>query len=334
MLNSLQIARGLAAWSVVFHHIVKSYFMGVQPNAFWAFASKYGSSGVDIFFVLSGVVMAMISKKYERNGKDFLVNRAFRVLPNYWFYTTLLVLSITMLPKGSYVTWWEGSSLIQSLLLIPNPNPNGYGLVPTLYVGWTLTYELFFYLVFSIILLLKIPKPAITCALTLVLLAFALRNHNFLGQSSFLLVEFSAGISVFLIYEAIASKDNAKIIKVLSGMLPAFLFIVLTIQGSLVVRTIAATCIIATFISLESMFSKNIKMLSFFKRLGDYSYSTYLCHVIIIGWFYAVFNPFNFRNNPLIILAILLSVYFVSLISYRYVENNISLMSIKRKLLK
>ncbi|MGJ8694441.1 MAG: acyltransferase family protein [Thalassotalea sp.] len=154
-----------------------------------------------MFFILSGFVMALVSKKHLHSGVSFGINRLYRLVPIYWFYTFLLVFSILILPNGTYLTWWQDFSLLKSLLFIPNINPNGHGYYPTLYVGWTLIYELFFYLVFTAILVMRLPKPTIACALLLLVIAYFTRWHPFLGHSSLLLVEFAIGIIIFEYYK-------------------------------------------------------------------------------------------------------------------------------------
>jgi peptidoglycan/LPS O-acetylase OafA/YrhL len=283
MLNSLQILRALAAWAVVFNHIQQSFYMGKSDSVFWEFFGVHGGFGVDVFFILSGFMMALVSKKYQESGISFGINRIYRLVPIYWFYTLLLVLSILALPTGTFLTWWEDFSLLKSLLFIPNLNPNGYGHFPTLYVGWTLIYEMFFYMVFSIILILKLPKPAITCSLLLVIMAYYFRWNPFLGHSSLLLVEFSIGIIIFEYYKR--TKVSGFLIRVI---IPLFSFILLASLFLYIDRVqfskfFLAGLVVYVFILLEDIFTKDFKLFKFLKVLGDHSYSTYLNHTIIIG---------------------------------------------------
>lgn len=332
MFRSLQIVRGLAAWAVVFSHIEQSFFRGNPPNNFWKLASEFGFFGVDVFFVLSGVVMAMVSEKYHSRGGVFLLNRVFRVMPVYWFYTGLIALSILILPAGTYITNFDISSLVLSSLLIPNENPNGYGLFPTLYVGWTLTYELFFYLVFSLVLLFKLPRPAFICALLLPAIAFLLSTTSVLGHSSYLLIEFTSGILIFLTYKkfGFALKSVAlTILGILAVMVLGYL-----LHLSLILKAGLASMIIVFMLWLEPWLSNTRLPLQFFHKLGDYSYSTYLCHVVIIGWAYHLKVYFNIESDAVPIFGIIICTWLISTSSFRLVENNKSITRLKRHIIE
>jgi len=334
MLNSLQILRGLAAWTVVIHHIIQSYFMGDTKNSvIFMIIHKYGSIGVDIFFILSGVVMGIVAAKYMKSGVTFGINRVIRVVPVYWFYTLILVLSILLFPTGTYLTWWEGNSLLKSILFIPNINPNGYGYFPTLYVGWTLIYEMFFYLLFTLILILRVPYPTITCAFTLIVIAILTRNNNFLGQSSLLLIEFSIGITIALLLKTrfFKEKNTLAIVVLLSLFLLALFFKYL--EWNIFSKMLLAGAVVWGGILLEKYFCFNNKITLFLKKLGDFSYSTYLSHVIVIGWFFHFFaSGKNAINDSIAFTGIIITVYFISMLSYHYVESNQYIEALKRKL--
>lgn len=321
MLNSLQILRGLASWSVVFTHIQQSYYMGKDNYSFWIFFGKYGGFGVDVFFILSGFVMALVAENYHGKGVSFGINRIFRLVPIYWFYTFLLVISILIFPSGIYLTWWDDSSLIKSVFFIPNINPNGLGSYPTLYVGWTLVYEMFFYLVFSLILVFKLPKPAITCAFTMLFIALFFRWDSFLGHSSLLLIEFSIGIFLFEYFKTNRSRSN--FVKI---VLPIIFFVITTFiscysNTSLFLKMSLAGLVVYSFILMENLFNLKYKAFRFLKSLGDYSYSTYLNHIIIIGWFYWLFEDTQSGMSEVFpILCILFTTAILSKISYNYIE--------------
>jgi peptidoglycan/LPS O-acetylase OafA/YrhL len=87
--------RGLAALIVVLYHFLEqdTYFQSVVPSLI-----KRGYLGVDVFFVLSGFVMAL---SYGRCFKDrvtvsdytlFMVKRLARIFPLYLFITLIFQL--------------------------------------------------------------------------------------------------------------------------------------------------------------------------------------------------------------------------------------------------
>jgi peptidoglycan/LPS O-acetylase OafA/YrhL len=144
----LQVVRGLAANLVVLQHL-------------WEFEQRYGGTrlpifvryadlGVDVFFVLSGFVMAAIAGR-DVGPLQFLWRRATRIYPTYWLATLLMLGAFFAVPGLVHepidkLSWWR------SFLLVPAvPNQ------PIVSVGWTLVHEVYFYLVFAILLALRIP---------------------------------------------------------------------------------------------------------------------------------------------------------------------------------
>ena len=68
-------------WVMLFHSFVVG---GLGPD--WAWLSRYGWMGVDLFFVLSGFligsqVLVPLARGQRLDFKDFYLRRAFRILP-------------------------------------------------------------------------------------------------------------------------------------------------------------------------------------------------------------------------------------------------------------
>jgi exopolysaccharide production protein ExoZ len=124
-LRSVQVLRAIAACSVVVLH---SY----QDLAAPVGLEGYGAFGVDLFFVISGFIIANVAR--ERGGAAFLQDRLWRIFPMWWLAALpwLLVLPRDLTSVVSTVTLWP-------------VYPGGY-YVPILSVGWTLSFELLFYL--------------------------------------------------------------------------------------------------------------------------------------------------------------------------------------------
>jgi exopolysaccharide production protein ExoZ len=143
---SIQALRGIAALMVVLFHlrIVEGKY-GQDGNLLGAMFA-YADSGVDLFFMLSGFVMTSIaagSYGSPRNAGDFLARRGWRVLPLYWFYTTLVVALMLLMP-GMANSAYQDQSILASYLLWPQAQ------LPLLTVGWTLIHEAFFYLLMAV----------------------------------------------------------------------------------------------------------------------------------------------------------------------------------------
>ncbi len=144
MIYSLQAFRGLSTLMVLSVHsasIVKSYF----GNDVFLNNLHFGRGSVPYFFILSGFIIYYIHRQDIGNKaqvSDYIAKRAVRIYPIYWV-VTLMLLPIWMFNPGIGESYHrEFSSLIMSLLLLPQNNP------PHIEVAWTLTHELLFYLHF------------------------------------------------------------------------------------------------------------------------------------------------------------------------------------------
>jgi exopolysaccharide production protein ExoZ len=336
-LLGLQILRGLAAFMVVIHHINQTYFHWNPPIDFLEIFN-YGSFGVDIFFVLSGFIMYYSVKYNKRGGFSFFIDRFFRIFPVYWLLTILLIISSIILPIKSYDTFFTWDTLLKSLFLVPNQNPSGIGHYPFLYVGWTLTYEMFFYSILSISLIINKKYALIIASIFLSILPIGLKNISLLGHSNFLLYEFVFGILIAYVYTSVQSSKYSRIVIKPINALP--FLIVLIIYNYLAIKHFGfafkvklsmAGSIILIFLILEDIIKKTPR-LGGMVILGDISYSTYLIHPIILGWFKLIFKTSNSDILKFsIILLFLFLVYLLSRLSYRYIEVNKHLAVLKEK---
>ena len=108
----------------------------------------FGGAGVDIFFVISGFIMVYTTMDREITPWSFMADRIARIVPAYWAATLgvfFLALVAPSLLQTSHMQWGE---LFKSLVFVPFRKANGL-VQPVLFVGWTLNYEMFFYLMFA-----------------------------------------------------------------------------------------------------------------------------------------------------------------------------------------
>jgi len=148
-LLSIQCLRGIAAMIVVAFHsfpqLVRMGFEGKEPH--------FLSAGVDIFFIISGFIMLYSAHRSPaRGGGAFLLNRAIRILPLYWILTSVLVVVALLTPGLLYSTRFEPVNAVMSYLMLPSLHPVTHLYQPILIPGWTLNYEMFFYLIFALAL--------------------------------------------------------------------------------------------------------------------------------------------------------------------------------------
>jgi exopolysaccharide production protein ExoZ len=166
-LHSLQALRAVAAWLVIADHALLEITHNEPGNSLTHIAWTLGSTGVCVFFVISGFIMVHIS--WESFGRpaaaaDFLRRRINRIVPLYWLATIVaLAYHRVSATHGAHAEW---SELVQCLVFIPHASEDG-SWNPHLPGGWTLNYEMMFYVVFALGLSFSryVALPAIALAL-------------------------------------------------------------------------------------------------------------------------------------------------------------------------
>jgi peptidoglycan/LPS O-acetylase OafA/YrhL len=159
-LLSVQRLRAAAALMVVLYHLATTAPFGrlgpgdrLGPLA--GLFEAVGFAGVDLFFVISGVVMMITcGDQFGRAGASgrFLLRRAVRIYPMYWLVTVAVLAACWWRPEWMARNKLSLDFVAKSLMLWPQRE------FPVVAVGWTLTYEMFFYVAFAALLLL--PRRA------------------------------------------------------------------------------------------------------------------------------------------------------------------------------
>jgi exopolysaccharide production protein ExoZ len=193
VLLNIQGLRGFAALAVVLVHLTGSG--GLLP------LPRIGQAGVDVFFVISGFLMVEISRDRRPAPWTFMAQRCARIVPFYWLMTVCVFLIALAVPHALAATTAATADLIRSLLFIPFRKPNGL-IQPTLFVGWSLNYEMFFYVCFALGLGVRRAARgyALTAALLLGLIALGALVPDggpiFSFYTSPLSLEFLAGMAI------------------------------------------------------------------------------------------------------------------------------------------
>ncbi|EHU6711713.1 acyltransferase, partial [Salmonella enterica] len=159
-LNSLQALRGVAALLVVLFHYRGFLNDGAKESpTIWDKLFSPGIIGVDIFFIISGFIMVYTTCHYMRGKASlvrFLLNRAIRIIPLYY-----ICLVIAFLLEGAMSTFHypdKVQNMLSALtftLYKTSTSPLYIDEGGTYNIRWTLNYEIYFYLVFALCLLVK-----------------------------------------------------------------------------------------------------------------------------------------------------------------------------------
>lgn len=293
---SLQYARAVAALLVVFSHI--SGFSIANSLAL----PHLGTMGVDLFFVISGFVMWETARNSE--PLDFFARRIVRVVPAYWFYTTILVALVVLAPTLTPNVQFTSLQLLKSYFFIPYANFQGNN-NPILLQGWTLNYEMYFYLIFGSSLLL----PSAGWRFGFVSLVLALPALGSLLHSSDsallalltspMLLEFAFGMVISAIHRAFTLNIwVAAAITAASAVLLIAIDILLQPEVSRAL-SFGLPCSFALLglVKLESsLHSRPSKTML---NLGAASYSLYLSHPFVLSGVAYIFKKIQFGDPNL-----------------------------------
>ena len=157
-LYGLQILRFFAAFAVLFEHVMhEALSFGIVQDQTLATLEPFDFGvGVDVFFVISGFIMYYISvDKFGRPGApgQFLTRRLIRLVPLYWLFTLAMLAAMLLVPGQLAHTVLNPAHILASYLFVPWADATGLA-HPILGLGWTLNYEMYFYVIFSVMLFL------------------------------------------------------------------------------------------------------------------------------------------------------------------------------------
>lgn len=315
---SIQYLRGVAALLVVLHH-------ARNPND-WLFnplaSFTGGESGVDVFFVISGFVMAIAATK--ESFRDFAIRRVIRVVPLYWIITGLFI-SLRVIASPAEMEPLTIQHLVKSLLFIPHFSPIYPGNIwPALVPGWTLNFEMFFYLLFALGIIVGRPILLVCAVVPLLVLAGFIgdfRDPIIVTYTSPLLFEFILGVVLGVIF-----KRNG-VPAIIGWLTPAAIVLLLfpdliSQENQIACRISGATVLVAAALSLEPRVKK--LPLRALKMLGDISYSLYLTHLIALAVASNIFRrlPINdWLQFTLYLAFALLGSCLLGYLTHRFVEK-------------
>ena len=322
--------RAIAVLLVIFFHVDQPILNNIFKNGF---------IGVDIFLVISGFLITSIFLKDNFSVKNFVISRIRRLYPALLFtiFLTLLFFYFVTIPIEFQNM---GKSFISSIFGLSNILyffQSGYweplsSSKPLLHT-WSLSLEIQFYISYLILFICLQGRYFKQFVILLTLVSFSLYLFSFIGSFDFffreqylnlldfyLLIsrfwEFGVGALTCFFYEKINKRNNYY-------FFIGILFILLSIINNISNFYPNYSILLCVFgSSLIIMFckqgGKKIFINDFFNHIGKISYSLYLLHYpIIIFFFYYIGVSKNFVN----IFYILISIYFLSLFSYYFIEK-------------
>lgn len=292
-LESVQILRGVAALLVVLVHAAQRQDRLGTPAEFLSGFAYLGSIGVDLFFIISGFVMALSMQNYSgtTGALRFLQQRAFRIVPIFWIWS--LVFGFVFVLQDSPI---KLMSILNTFTFIPLFDLGIYDM-PVLAVGWTLAFETSFYVIVALAVACKIPPWSlipvlIVLAITPVLDQSASVAIRFFFNS--IMLEFALGILAYNLWSKGWLRNSVVVAGAIGGA--AVIYFLLPDKDDALhlaqplfnnslswVRTLVwgVPCFFFFLAVLKWRPHDNLGTRTL-RLLGDASYSIYLTHLILI----------------------------------------------------
>lgn len=292
MIFSVQYMRAIAALMVVCTHTA---WKGEQYSTNPMYWFNIGGVGVDLFFIISGYIMCHTIFNKKLNVVDFIKARLVRIIPLYWVLTSV-ALCVYWVAPDKVNSSGGSTSVLYSFILFPTDSKY------LIQNGWTLSYEFYFYIIFSVGLFfagfLRFLAPAVIL-LSLALFGYLVETggiyFNFLTNS--LLIEFAMGIFIFNIHRAIVFNNSYSLILIIVSIVSLAYVNFFGGSGERVLDYgVPCFLFFLAMINFESKFSilKNNTASSIMAKIGDSSYSIYLIHPFVLTGSSIVLNKLGF----------------------------------------
>jgi exopolysaccharide production protein ExoZ len=323
-IENIQALRGVAALLVLLSHASlyesRTDSNQILPNSLF----ELGGAGVDLFFVISGYVMMLISG-FGSSGivqaRNFFTRRAARIYPLYWFFTLVVILIVSVQPQLinreggiSQLSYWK------SFFLIPDVEK-----APLVGQGWTLIHEMYFYIAFSVIVIFKNKTRYYVIGLWVLLLILFNSVFEPPNTPAFKIItnqltfEFIFGCLVAILQKMDIMNWGK------TAFFGGIAFLCMNPEHMDASRVLwfglPSTLIVYGAVAMEK--KQQLVLPLWLRKTGDISYSLYLSHVFVLSVCLKVWKLIEsegFLDNIIAIFAMFLFSWITGFIVYQYFE--------------
>ncbi|MGY3508918.1 acyltransferase family protein [Bradyrhizobium lupini] len=311
-ITGIQYLRGVAAVLVVIAHSASIWELPeFSGSGSLASSLKYGWIGVDIFFVISGFIIAVVSLSSRSllpkvGVREFAVKRIVRIVPFLWL-AIILYASVRFVGRGAF----ELTPYLNAMLLWPlgEIRPN---------VVWTLRHEALFYFVFCVSFLL-FKRPYLLAAWCLAPFAFSDAADGSLTRFLFnpVNIEFGFGLIaglIYLRYDRFSRMPSVSLAFLLATVLALFVGAIFAGLSAVSPKNavILGVCSLGVTSLAINMRPARSTIERGFELLGSASYSIYLMHNIAILACYGTMASYlkHFPAFIVVVAGVLVSISF------------------------
>jgi exopolysaccharide production protein ExoZ len=317
MLPNIQILRAVAAYLVVFVHLKPL----LPETSITSALHEIGYCGVDLFFVISGFIMVYTTSRRKVSGREFLLNRMQRIAPLYYLTTYLVFAIAIFFPFLLHSSSSDLYALLKSLVFMPFEKSPGR-IYPLYFLGWTLNYEMFFYVIFALTLSMWYEMRVVLCTtimMGLVLLGLFIRSSDdvilyFYSQS--IMLDFALGMILGVFRDQLsAAMRRMSVLPWLAlslglGLLGAFSYLPVAPSAyapptnTLLTFGVPAALIVIAAIGFEDAKTRG-QPWQLLQEIGNASYSIYLTHFFVLGALSALASRADLSPAPRTLLALM-----------------------------
>lgn len=311
--RGVQAMRGLAALSVVCGHAVIAHAIpGTRSIAEGAHTIL--ASGVDIFFVISGFIIATAAAS-QTDAPNFAFRRIVRIYPVYWLVLlAAFISSYWIAPSGG-----EAPAALRLGDILAWDFPNGY--VPP---AWSIAFEMHFYAVVAALLAIAPHRLFEGLSAMLGVAVVAIVLHLPLGIYSHpLILEFGAGVLIAYLARVKTTLPVLPYTTAVSAALFAAGWYWIFVVGAsdpqfarVPTYGLGAALLVYTVVSAERDGAGFSPILQW---LGSISYSLYISHYLLIRWLASFTERWQISSAGAVVAGILLSIGLAAIL-HRLVE--------------
>lgn len=258
--------------------------------------------GVDLFFVISGFIVVVATQDSAVTPRLFLLRRFLRIAPLYYALIVFMLLVFALRPGLLQSFVFEWPHVLASFAFWPTINPATGETAPVLIPGWTLQYEMFFYVLFA----LAMPAGRWSLALLgAIFLALVAIGQAWTGSTAFsfftapMILQFLMGVGLGRAFQQglfsrapLAHTWTCRA-GVMAGVVLAFIGLifapaVLPALWAPLESGILAVLIVAGLVWLEQ--DNLMPNWPWLLVMGDTSYAIYLAHPSILSASYQIWT--------------------------------------------
>lgn len=328
MIERLQALRFVAASLVLVGHILMEMLQhNFDLGPVRSLVDLPWGAGVDVFFVISGFIISHSSMSRPasfRSVADFMTFRLIRIWPTYLMFTALMLVAVAVVPRFLAHNVLTIPFVIASFFFLPWPRPDDHRMFPVLGQGWTLNYEMFFYLSFAVTLRAPAKYRAtilIVCGALLVALGQLTRLPQPLAfYADPIIGEFLMGVLLSEMMHRLPDRPKTgALIMVLALVL---LFAVSPHQELPRILTFGIpAALLVLGVLLSGAQGERILGRPWLVLLGSASYALYLSHTFVVNMILFLWLKFHWASPELLFATIFLSAVLASIIVYKFIEQ-------------